>query len=248
MFVTSIAEYGDVVVNKQWGMNEQSFEYSHFYYVQGGETYYRDNSVYLKMKPGYLYIFPINKKISTRYTPGHPLDHLYCHIMTTPKIESLVEIEVVPDTFLSDALLLLKKNIRNPDRMLIQKLVDLIVNIVFEENELLTDQVSVRIKREIDEHPDTDWTLDLLAETLHYSKAHIIRTFRRDYHITPMQYFINRRLEESLNLLRSGVSVTDVTCRLHFSSSAAFSASFKSRYGLSPTAYLKYLDSKFDSG
>ncbi|MBY0384953.1 helix-turn-helix transcriptional regulator, partial [bacterium] len=56
--------------------------------------------------------------------------------------------------------------------------------------------------------------------------------------ITPYVYIKNRRLEESLRLLKSGQhTVADVALLVGYESFGAFSEAFKEKYGSSPSTY-----------
>lgn len=71
-----------------------------------------------------------------------------------------------------------------------------------------------------------------------YSPCHFLRAFRAAYGETPGQYLSRRRIERAEELLRTtGLAVSEVCVLVGFSSLGAFSATFKRRTGLTPTAY-----------
>ncbi|MET9444215.1 helix-turn-helix transcriptional regulator [Streptomyces sp. NPDC006610] len=90
---------------------------------------------------------------------------------------------------------------------------------------------------------DRDWAdpgLDLDAVAAHagYSRFHFLRAFKEAYGETPGQYLTHRRIERAEELLRGAdLSVTEICHLVGFSSLGTFSARFRTRTGLSPSAY-----------
>ena len=69
------------------------------------------------------------------------------------------------------------------------------------------------------------------------SPAHFSRRFRAAYGETPYRYLMTRRIERSMALLRSGLSVTDACMAVGCTSLGSFSSRFTEMVGQSPTAY-----------
>jgi AraC family transcriptional regulator len=67
---------------------------------------------------------------------------------------------------------------------------------------------------------------------------HFHRTFTRAFGKTPAQYVTDLRFERATRLLRAGMPVTDVCMSVGFTSLGSFSAAFRQRYGVSPSALL----------
>jgi len=90
---------------------------------------------------------------------------------------------------------------------------------------------------------DRDWAdpaLDLDAVAAHagYSRYHFLRAFKEAYGETPGQYLTHRRIERAEEMLRGAdLSVTEICHLVGFSSLGTFSARFKARTGLTPSAY-----------
>lgn len=71
-----------------------------------------------------------------------------------------------------------------------------------------------------------------------YSEAHLIRLFREEYHTTPCEFRMGKKMEQARTLLlHSNLSVKEIAERLGFSSQYHFSNSFKSRFGDSPRKF-----------
>ena len=93
-------------------------------------------------------------------------------------------------------------------------------------------------KRYLDEHFAENITLDALAEVTHVNKYYLSHTFAREYNISPINYLIRKRIEESKSLLRStDYSLSQISSAMGFSSASYFSQSFRKLENTSPTEY-----------
>lgn len=96
------------------------------------------------------------------------------------------------------------------------------------------------IKQFIDEHYKENLTLDSLAKTMHMNKYYLVHSFNRYLGTSPINYMIERRIEESKNLLSStDFSILQISTIMGFSSQSYFSQAFKKSTGLSPNQYRK---------
>jgi AraC family transcriptional regulator len=91
---------------------------------------------------------------------------------------------------------------------------------------------------------DVSANLDLatLAAETGYSRAHFLRTFRAATGQTPHCYLLDLRLEKARELLASrAMGLIDIAAECGFSSHAHLTAAFRSRFGVSPSAYRRNL-------
>ncbi len=94
------------------------------------------------------------------------------------------------------------------------------------------------VKRYIDLHFKEALTLELLAEEAHMNKFYLSHTFKQEYGISPINYMITRRIEESKYLLaETDLSMSQIAQLLGFSSSSYFSQVFRRTQGASPMEY-----------
>ncbi len=84
-----------------------------------------------------------------------------------------------------------------------------------------------------------DICLTDLAELVHLSEAHFIRSFYGAAGSTPYQYILHERLRGCAELLRAanGLSVAEVAKLMGFKNQSHFATKFKARYGVTPTRY-----------
>ena len=108
-------------------------------------------------------------------------------------------------------------------------------------------ELAIATKRYLDNHFDQEINLDLLARLQLTSKYHLIRIFKKYYGITPRQYLINKRIEMAKKHLKSGKSVAETCYSVGFASINSFSNLFRSKAGVSPSAYQRAIFDKSKS-
>ena len=101
------------------------------------------------------------------------------------------------------------------------------------------------VRRYIDAHYKEALTLDQLASVAHMNKFHLAHAFKDEYGISPISYLINRRIEESRYLLQeTGMTLTQISQVLGFSSPSYFSQSFRRVTNMGPLEYRKSVQKK----
>lgn len=94
------------------------------------------------------------------------------------------------------------------------------------------------IRRYIDVHFKENLTLEQLAAEGSMNKFYLSHTFKREYGISPINYMISRRIEESKYLLtETDLSLSQIAQMLGFSSLSYFSQAFKRTQSMSPKEY-----------
>jgi AraC-like DNA-binding protein len=96
----------------------------------------------------------------------------------------------------------------------------------------------VQAKLYIDKNFAQNLQLNKLATEASFSKFHFLRIFKNIYRKTPHQYLITVRIENAMQLLRSGYSVSAACFSVGFESPATFSTLFKKLVGKTPSAFL----------
>lgn len=94
------------------------------------------------------------------------------------------------------------------------------------------------VRRYIDLHFKEPLTLEQMAEEGHMNKYYLSHTFKREYGISPVNYMISRRIEESKYLLaETDLSMSQIAQLLGFSSPSYFSQVFHRTQNVSPKEY-----------
>ena len=100
------------------------------------------------------------------------------------------------------------------------------------------NQQCAAIKRYIDLHFKEPLTLEQLSEESHMNKYYLSHAFKREYGISPINYLISRRIDESKYLLaETDLSMSQIAQLLGFSSLSYFSQVFRKTHGTSPMEF-----------
>ena len=103
----------------------------------------------------------------------------------------------------------------------------------------------VAAKRYLDENFRESISLDQLAAVTHINKYYLAHAFQKEYNISPINYLLRRRINESKALLTStDHSLTQISELVGFSSPSYFSQSFRRIEGMSPIEYRRITQKK----
>jgi len=101
------------------------------------------------------------------------------------------------------------------------------------------------IKTYLENNVYNDISLDTTAKEFRVSKMHVIRLFKKEFNITPMQYLIDRKLNVAKSLLSGTVMpISEISDLLRFSNTQHFSNSFKKTVGMSPSNYRRSIQNQ----
>ena len=107
-----------------------------------------------------------------------------------------------------------------------------------EPHSISTNRQCSAVRRYIDLHFKEALTLDQLAEEGHMNKFYLSHAFKREYGVSPINYMISRRIDESKYLLaETDLSLSQIAQLLGFSSLSYFSQVFHRTQGISPKEY-----------
>lgn len=101
-----------------------------------------------------------------------------------------------------------------------------------------TNRQCALVRRYIDLHFKEALTLEQLAEEGHINKYYLSHAFKREYGVSPINYMISKRIEESKYLLaETDLSMSQIAQLLGFSSPSYFSQVFRRTQAVSPMEY-----------
>ena len=96
------------------------------------------------------------------------------------------------------------------------------------------------IKEYIDCHSKEKLTLDEISQVFFLSKSQIFRIFKSKYGVSPMQYYIEKKLDHAKQMLVStDMRVSDIADALGFSDAKHLSKTFLKLNGILPKNYRK---------
>ncbi|MGN0633686.1 MAG: AraC family transcriptional regulator [Oscillospiraceae bacterium] len=94
------------------------------------------------------------------------------------------------------------------------------------------------LRQSIYSHPELDWSVEGMAETLHISKPYFQELYKTAFGVTCMADVINSRIETAKSYLcGSGLSVDEIGCLCGYKSTVHFSRQFKQITGISPSKW-----------
>lgn len=121
----------------------------------------------------------------------------------------------------------------------------IILNEIFiKMHDHIRTRATVGIEAEMKDFLNTKITekfhIDELCSHISRSESQTIRIFKQAYGITPYTYVLNKKLELGKSLLNStNLSVKEIASKLAFADEYYFSNLFKSKVGITPSAYRK---------
>ncbi|MCV6615008.1 MAG: AraC family transcriptional regulator [Cellvibrionaceae bacterium] len=120
-----------------------------------------------------------------------------------------------------------------------QQLISLLAVLVRQQAESRGKRINMdRVEAYMQQHLHGSFTLDALAEHMRSSKFHFSKKFRQHTGQSPMQYFIQLKMQYACKLLdSSGQSVKAIASNLGYNDPYYFSRLFKKQIGLSPAQY-----------
>lgn len=111
----------------------------------------------------------------------------------------------------------------------------------YQRNSGQTENKAMRIAETVtylEEHFLQPITLQELADRAYLSKRQFLRVFSRNYHTTPMDFVIRKRLDYSCTLLRNpGLSISRVAMESGFRDQNYYARQFKSSFHCTPSEY-----------
>ena len=98
----------------------------------------------------------------------------------------------------------------------------------------------ILIEKYIDAHFKEDITLDTLSELTFLNKYHIVHAFKQYKGISPINYMIQKRLEDAKLLLSTtNLQISEIAYIVGFTSQSYFAQAFKKATHTSPMQYRK---------
>ena len=91
----------------------------------------------------------------------------------------------------------------------------------------------------IDNHLDSELSLEKIAQAAFYSPFHFHRIFKAIIGETLHAYIVRQRIEKMASVLMHGkeINITSLSLQYGFSSNSSFTKAFKKYYGLSPSQF-----------
>ena len=112
---------------------------------------------------------------------------------------------------------------------------------VVPDNSRLLNRECTQIKNYLDANYSETITLDSLAALTHMNKYYLAHTFTKYVGLSPINYLLQKRIQEGKSLLEStSYSIAQISDLLGFSSQSYFSQAFSKATGMTPMQYRKH--------
>jgi AraC-like DNA-binding protein len=96
-----------------------------------------------------------------------------------------------------------------------------------------------QLRQLLDGHLTSQISLARAAATLDRSAAHLVRSFSRQFGLSPHAYVIGRRIDAARRLLLQGATPADVATAVGFYDQAHFTRHFKNHTATTPASYAR---------
>ncbi len=100
----------------------------------------------------------------------------------------------------------------------------------------------LQLKSYLDEHYQEALDLEKMGEVFQLSRYQVIYYFKKEVGITPIQYLTKLRIQKSLALLQTSLSVEEVATKVGYENGNYFAKVFRKMLHYSPMAYRASLD------
>lgn len=235
--------YGHLLCQPAWGQVDH-LAYHRVYYVYGGEAYCDLEGEVYPLRPGYLYMFPVNREYSLRHNPDDPLECTFLHIHIMPLIVNTIEeIKVEEGSLLWYQLLAIHQLIDQgyPESTLLMQTA-VLLDILGESIKFtyMTNEVILRSVMMIQERYSEKLTNTMLAESFGYNTNYYIKVFTKYMGISPGIYLSKYRLRMAIYFLLNDTPIKEVAELVGYEDSKAFARFFKKHTSVPPSNYKKY--------
>ena len=99
----------------------------------------------------------------------------------------------------------------------------------------------------IEQHLESDVSLESVSKIAHYSPFHFHRIFKAFTNETLNQYISRKRVEKASAVLlrKTDVTISELSTRYGFTSNSSFTRAFKKFYGVSPSDFRRQGQGKY---
>lgn len=97
-----------------------------------------------------------------------------------------------------------------------------------------------KIKSYVDRHyNETSFSIDQISKTIYVNYSHLCYVFKKETDMTINEYLIDKRINQSIELMNQGYTVVSkIADKVGFSDAGYFSKSFKKYMGITPSKYI----------
>ena len=99
------------------------------------------------------------------------------------------------------------------------------------------DPLINNLKKQLELYPETQFSIEEMAQNAFISKYHFIRSFKAEVGLTPHQFQLQNRIRKAQRLMHNAETITEVALTTGFCDQSHFIKQFKKQVGLPPLTY-----------
>jgi len=102
----------------------------------------------------------------------------------------------------------------------------------------INNETALQLKHYIDDHIESNLSIKILSKHIFRSPSQTIRIFKKEYGVTPYDYFMSKKIElAKLLLTNTNMAIKQIAIKLKFADEHYFSNYFKLKTGKSPISF-----------
>lgn len=243
---------GDTLGPKPIVFRRKAYPYWCIEYILEGQGFLNVGGEEYHLNSGDVYILPKGKDHEYGPDKNYPWRKLYI-VIDGPLIEELTKIYGIQNTYFfpqqQETKVLFEKSIealKNRNENTVNSISLLIHEIIIHLATQIKHRIEIgkglpaRVKKYLDGSLEKPLRLENLVEEFHCTKAHLVRTFKKQYGKTPYEYFLSRKYQLAcFYLTQTELSIKQIADKLHFRDEYYFSKFFSQRAKTPPGQYRK---------
>lgn len=241
----SVNLVGETICDEKFDIRRECSDLISLEYIVDGSGILEINGQTLKPEKGDVFFLPLGSR-HHYYSQKENAWHKYFISFYGKMADALIENYLPENTYLFKGAFL-EKNFRRvfdiafnteslaETEQLIGVELFKIFSSLYEKRTVEQLDFADKIKRNIDNHLDDEFSLDTVCKSLNYSKNHIINVFYEKFGKTPYQYYLESKISLAKDyLLNTNLTVSEISVALSYSNPQYFSLCFKKMTGYSP--------------
>lgn len=263
-----IYQIGDLYCNCEYKVDPHIQHCHEISYIVAGIGSFEKDGKFYRVKNGEIFLSPFGSRHTIESSSYNPLRYYYCGFMldkTHPNYAKYASLDAFLKT-VSNPIVVDKYNIHNlfsnifneiimdygNKDILMENYLDLLL-LLTERNYWQRNTVKERMEQDgrsknrlvydvinyIENNMFNIQNLTDISRHTGYSYSHISQVFSNTMGLPLGSYYQKVRFEKAIELIKSRISITQVSEMLGFDSIHSFSRSFKKYYGVSPTNYME---------
>jgi len=226
--------------------------YNKFYYIVDGEFYLKIDDIEYTAHKGQLFLLPYNSTQTYYHISENYVKKYWIHCTFTCNDKDLLNtislphfIDVDNEKYVTE---LFKKVLTNNDHSITSRLkqksyILQLLAYYFEKSNILSenifkdDRISL-LMAYIEENLHSEITINDLSDILHFHPNYLIRYFKDNMGVPPMEFINNLRVESAKKMLQGAdLLINEISDQVGFRNAYYFSRVFKKKTGFTPSDY-----------